>query len=391
MPTPSEIAEAVEAAGTWNARIAIIRTVPETFGTSQHAEVYAAIAGRVYVPALQPDFAYIHWRPEYELDPLRAAYERAHEGTSGFTRVTRDDLARVLTDRPETLRVFRLLLGFTGAEFAATCGLVAARLNRPGVGKSTVGSAEKGRRIRPKVAQVLATAIDMVMNHDPALFPPTPEGSVLRLKIEKPDTAAGWQTVREYAAAGVPLDAFLHQRAYGGAFRQLLDATSGARGDLVEDPVEELFREHRVPFVRTGAHNQAEIETRWGVTVKPAPDFVLFDARTDTLRAILECKGANDGGTARDKASRFRALRAEQRLGGVPVFAVLAGIGWRRTSDALGPVIRDTDGRTFTLATIAEMLTAEPLPALRGLADYAPRLLAAEPPAQRVPRRPDAT
>jgi hypothetical protein len=35
------------------------------------------------------------------------------------------------------------------------------------------------------------------------------------------------------------------------------------------------------------------------------------------------------------------------------LFAVLGGIGWRRTADALGPVIRDTDGRTFTLATLA--------------------------------------
>ena len=96
----------------------------------------------------------------------------------------------------------------------------------------------------------------------------------------------------------------------------MLDATSGERGDLVEDPVESLFVTERVPFLRTGSRDQAVIEQRWGLTVKPAPDFVLFDSRSDTLRAILECKGANDGGTARDKAARFRALRAEgQRLG----------------------------------------------------------------------------
>ena len=102
--------------------------------------------------------------------------------------------------------------------------------------------------------------------------------------------------------------------------------------------------------------------------MKPAPDFVLFDNRSDTLRAILECKGANDGGTARDKAARFRALRAEgQRLGGIPLFAVLAGVGWRRTMDALGPVVRDTDGRVFTLATLPQILETEPVSGLRGL------------------------
>jgi len=37
--------------------------------------------------------------------------------------------------------------------------------------------------------------------------------------------------------------------------------------------------------------------------------------------------------------------------------------------DALGPVVRDTDGRTFTLATLPEMVNTEPLPGLRGLAE----------------------
>lgn len=92
----------------------------------------------------------------------------------------------------------------------------------------------------------------------------------------------------------------------------------------------------------------------------------MFDDRTDSLRAMLECKGANDGGTARDKASRFRSLRTEaNRLGGVPLFAVLGGLGWRRTNDALGPVVRETDGRVFTLATLAEMIGVDPFPSLR--------------------------
>lgn len=372
MPTPAEIAEAVEAAGGWNGRVAIIRTVPETFGTAQHAAVYAAIAERVYVPTLQPDFAYVHTREEYELVPLSAAYDLAFEATDGFTRVTREHLTQALVQSPSSLRVFRLLLGFTRSEFAETSALVADRQNLSPLGTARVGSIEEGRRIAAPEAVTCAAVIDLVMNRDPELFPPTPVGSTLRLKIDKPDTANGWVTVREYAAGGVPLAIFLHQRAYGGAFRQLLDATSGERGDLVEDPVERLFLSERVPFLRTGSRDQSVIEQRWGLTVKPAPDFVLFDNRSDTLRAILECKGASDGGTARDKAARFRALRAEgQRLGGIPLFAVLAGIGWRRTMDALGPVVRDTDGRVFTLATLPRILDTEPVPGLRGLAGEA--------------------
>jgi hypothetical protein len=126
----------------------------------------------------------------------------------------------------------------------------------------------------------------------------------------------------------------------------------------------ELFDEHGILYLRTGASEQAEIETRFGLTVRPAPDFVVFD-ENDALRAILECKQTNDGGTARDKAGRFLNLREEgARLGGVPVFAVVDGLGWRRTGDALGPVVRYTDGRVFTLATVGELIKTQPFPLL---------------------------
>ena len=87
--------------------------------------------------------------------------------------------------------------------------------------------------------------------------------------------------------------------------------------------------------------------------------------KPDTLRALLECKGANDGGTARDKALRFERLRDESvRLGGVPLIAVLgrtrldprqrhAGSGRARLrrSGVLG-------------SNLPELLTVAPFPSL---------------------------
>lgn len=365
MATAQEIAQQVAHAPTWNARVAIIRRVPEEFGQAQHQAVYARIAEAVYVPHLKPDFAYIHWRPDYELPAVERAYEAAHAATAGFTAVSRPELVDAIRRLPESLQAFRLLLGLTQAEFAEACSVAGQEQGLASVSKGRVGSIEAGSAPSIPIAETCAGVIDMMMSG--GLFPAQP-GETLRRKLDKPDTAEGWESVRRYAAEGVPLAMLLHQRAYGGAFRQLLDATSTLRGDLLEDPVDALFTQAGIPHIRTGSHNQGDIEERWGLTVRPAPDFVVFDAATDALRALLEVKGANDGGTARDKASRFRGLRAEaNRLGGVPLFAVLAGVGWRRTQDALGPVVRDTDGRTFTIATLPEMLDVEPFPGLHGL------------------------
>ncbi|WP_225613173.1 hypothetical protein [Variovorax sp. VRV01] len=136
-----------------------------------------------------------------------------------------------------------------------------------------------------------------------------------------------------------------------------------------------MFTEQRVPFIRTGSHNQAEVAERFEVRVTPAPDFVIFDD-AGALRAMLECKGTNNGGTARDKALRFARLHAESvRLGGVPLLAVLGGIGWARINDALGPVVRDTEGRVFTLSTLNSMLDVAPFPSLIGTAGPAPASL----------------
>ncbi len=349
----------VAAASDWNVRVALIRRVPEVFGQGLHRDVYAQIAEWVYVPNLAPDFAYVHWREEYELGPVEEAYRLAHDLTQGFTATDVENLTAAISARPRALRIFRLLLGLTAQEFAVSTRIVAERHGVRPLSSSRVKSLEGGSACRSETARCCALVIDEGMRGE--LFGTPPSGTV-QPKIHKPDTLEGWTTIQRYAAEGVPLAVFLHQRHYGGAFRQLLDATSTRRGDILEDAVEELFRENGVLFIRTGSHNQEEIARRFELTVRPSPDFVIFSG-SGTLRALLECKVANDGGTARDKAARYATLRSEaNRLGGTPLFAVLAGLGWRRTTDALGPVVRDTDGRVFTLPTLADMLSVQPFP-----------------------------
>lgn len=357
-----DLVERVVAAPDWNARVALIRTVPEAFGSSLHRDVYARIAERAYVPHLVPDFAFVHWREEYELPAVEESYRLAHSLTNDFRSTDIETLARALHLQPRALLVFRLLVGFTPPELSAATGVAATGTSGKPVSSGTIKKMEAGSACSEPVARRLAIAIDSVFRRD--LFPPASPTSSLRAKIEKPDTLEGWASVQRYAEEGVPLPVFLHQRHYGGAFRQLLDATSSRRGDLLEAAVEDLFTGSGVRFVRTGAKNKEELARRFGVTVRPAPDFVVFDA-AGVLQAILECRVVNDEGTARDKAARFANLRQEAgRLGGIPLIAVLAGTGWRRASDALGPVVRDTDGRVFTLATLGDMLLVQPFPRL---------------------------
>lgn len=313
----------------WNQRIAQIRLIPQLHGTGEHAEIFAAVARLLYLPHLAPDFAYIHEAPFYEREHFMAAYDAASRETSGFAEVSEDSLARALVNSPRTLLVFRTILGLTKDEFAHSSVLAGGPAGLRPLSSAKVDAMERqGTSTSEAQARVAAKTICTVM--DGTLFGEAPVGFVS--KQHKPDTERGWESVRTYVRDGVPFAILLHQRHYGGAFRQVLDATSTQRGDLIEDAVEILFVEQGVPFIRTGGHNQSEIADRFEVRVTPAPDFVVFD-RDGTLRAMLECKGTNNGGTARDKALRFARLREESvRLGGIPLIAVLGGIDGRAST-----------------------------------------------------------
>ncbi|HWF85320.1 MAG TPA: hypothetical protein VG222_10745 [Vicinamibacterales bacterium] len=190
--TLDEAVEAVASAPTWDARIALIRLVPEEFGTASHHEIYAAIARRVYVPSLAPDFAYVHWRHDYELQPSDEAYGRAHELTSGFSKVEIDDLKRAISTDPTTLRIFRLILGFTAQEFAAATVLVADSIGAKPLTTARIRAFEAGRRLTSASVDCCAAVVDLAMSR--RLFGESPTEGV-RLKTDKPDTDRGWDTI----------------------------------------------------------------------------------------------------------------------------------------------------------------------------------------------------
>src|SRR5699024_6081551 len=105
-------------------RIAAIRKIPGQFGTDDTPSVYAELARKIYVPALTPDFAFIHADEFYSEQIVREAYDAAASGTDGFTKNSMEDLAAALQADSRSLLAFRLIVGFTRDEFAHAVKIV---------------------------------------------------------------------------------------------------------------------------------------------------------------------------------------------------------------------------------------------------------------------------
>lgn len=183
MGNAPDLVERVAMAESWDARVALVRRIPEEHGLASQSGVYADIAERVYAPHVSADVGYVHWRDDYEMEPLDKAYSLSALRTNDFHAVTAEQLRSVILEEPTTLRVFRLMLGLTTAEFAEATAMVSIASLR----KGTVNSIEAGRRPSLPQASACATVIDQMMTGE--LFPPGVPP--LRSKIQKPDTIEG--------------------------------------------------------------------------------------------------------------------------------------------------------------------------------------------------------
>jgi len=131
-----EIAATVSAiidAEAWNARVRLVQQIPEEYGRAHLAAVYSRLAKELYVSQLAPTFAYVHWRDTFELPSVEVPYSQAYAATQGFTRITRDDISSCLREYPSTIRIFRLILGFTPTELAAATKVPAVDLDAKAV------------------------------------------------------------------------------------------------------------------------------------------------------------------------------------------------------------------------------------------------------------------
>jgi hypothetical protein len=332
-------------------------------------ETARALLAESYLVPTQPSFHLIPrgeaMAPEAE---FAAAYAVLAEETSGFSGVTAATLAAALRRDPATLAPLRMIVGFTHNELGVAVGLVDPT-------QTVSGGRLKNFERRPRPAtetaarallvDAIAATVVALMNRE-MLAVPEASADVFHSKLDKGDTRDGWMGVERDARDGVPYWMLLYQRYVGGIWRQVQDAYSEVKGDAVlERPLTALLEREGIPFHRSGRGASGAAETAQLFGISPGPDFLLPG---DTPTVVIESKVVEDGGSARDKAARIRALAQAASHRGLVPCAVVDGKGWRERPAALVEVIVATGGRTFSLNTLEQLLGVPEVDALRGTA-----------------------
>ena len=322
------------------------------------------LLARGYLEQLQPSF---HLIPRGDAMASEQAFVAGYgvlaRATDQFTRAGADTIASALEQEPGSLAPLRMILGFTHQEMAVAVRLVNPEARTSG---QTLRRFERGGRgardtaSRRRLIEDLAAAATAVMDRR-ILGVPDTASEHFHSKLDKRDTARGWRSVAE-DAGGVPYSALLYQRYVGGAWRQVQDAHSEIKGDaLLEHPLSALLEAHGIPHYRTerGATGAAKAAERYHIS--PAPDFLIPD-EAPTL--AIEAKVGEDGGTVRDKAARIQSMARSAEALGIRPCAVIDGRGWSERVTALVDVVLATHGRTYTLATLDQVLALPEIAAL---------------------------
>jgi len=337
------------------------RALEEAFALPRaEREAALRVIRPIYESRLAPQFHAVPWGASlHERDAFRSVYNSARQLTDGFNKTSEAELLAALEANPRTLIVFRLILGYTIGELAAALEL----LNIEGATRTTIDALEHGRgAVSPARRAVLvgvAKAVTQVIERELFGLDDALPAEDFKSRLDKIDTEEGWMSVQKAAAGGVDYSDLLYERYIDGPWLAVRAAYSEKKGRLIEDAVAALLTEAEISF------DQSPDELVRQGLLPSKPDFVL--PSVEAPQVTLEAKGADDGGTARDKAARIAAVAtAAQKHGWTPL-AVIDGNGWKRR-DALVQTLEATRGLTFSLANLELILEVPEVAALRGTA-----------------------
>jgi hypothetical protein len=187
------------ATGNWQQRLDAIRAIPHEFAGKDHQAAFASAASAFYAGQLAPHFHIVPW-PRRFLDraSFDAAYAAAERATAGFTQSSSRDIVRAIIDDPRTLRIFRLIIGYTPRELSAALQYFTGST----LGASAIDGLEDGRTASPRQRDALsdlAGLIAMIVEEGGYDISEELRDKGFLGKTDKPDTADGWSTVAAWS------------------------------------------------------------------------------------------------------------------------------------------------------------------------------------------------
>jgi hypothetical protein len=320
-----------------------------------HLEALLVEVARRYRTRLTPLYHVVPWS-ERIIEPaaFREVFQETAKLTEGFAGITARRIAETITRFPRSLMVFRLITGYTSNELS---DILLTKLDTT-VQPQKLQEIERAEAMDQipgppgeEVIAKLGEALFGIVERTLMVLPKDLEPDRFRSRQDKIDTEKGWTSVNRCATQGVSLAELLYERYTGRPFAYVRDALSSQKGDILEDALERLLKDHRIPYDRI-TDNEAP-------GFQQAPDYALPHRQEPVV--VIESKLAEDGGTARDKASRIERLRHTCDRRGIALMAVVDGKGFRRFNDVLLPIIRNTKGYTYTLETLPAIVDAEPI------------------------------
>ena len=137
---------------------------------------------------------------------------------------------------------------------------------------------------------------------------------------------AGWDMVEDFRTRGVPYEILLAQRAAGGTWLAHRNRTSGRMAPVVADKLCKELDRRGIAYLRAssvgGERTPAELGKVTGCDKQIG--LAVLDGRGEAAFAVI-FSTARDSGTARNNASRLRAMHRREDL---PVAVVVSGPGW---------------------------------------------------------------
>jgi hypothetical protein len=295
---------------------------------------------------------------------FQRAYEVLKRHTLGFTVVEPDTVIKALQEDALTFIVLRSMLGFTPPELA----YVASEKADFAISQSFARTLDRQVRVEREVRQLhssqgqkrvmaLISATCQLLKEGKAKVPPD-----MIHRLDKADTSSGLASLRHLAHEGVPYAMLLYERFLGRPFAAHRDSVSELVGAVMENAVEEQLRRTGISFRKTARAERVE-------GFDQAPDFVIPDEWNPQV--VIEAKITEDDGTARDKVTRIQHLAEisrRRRLRDQPGFQVIAcidgrGFGVRRSD--MRKLLRATQGKVFTLKTLAHLVESTALKAFK--------------------------